>query len=148
MLQNPEILVGCSFTWITDHKGLTHLLTQKNLSSHQAWQIARYLSLTSKSNISQVWIISQQMPCLICIQMIEQAWLDHLQSTLNLIRICGVFIGCSGHFFSSFCQGRGFGHTTFASDLFSMSQSWRIASVCRSYGSRYTACGLSFHLPP
>ena len=41
MLQNPEILVGCSFTWITDHKGFTHLLTQKNLSGHQAWWIEK-----------------------------------------------------------------------------------------------------------
>ena len=36
MLQHREILVGCSFTWITDHKGFTHLLIQKNLSGHQA----------------------------------------------------------------------------------------------------------------
>ena len=36
MLQHQEILVGCSFTWITDHKGFTHLWTQKNLSGHQA----------------------------------------------------------------------------------------------------------------
>ncbi|PIL32366.1 hypothetical protein GSI_05612 [Ganoderma sinense ZZ0214-1] len=36
MRRHCDILLGCSFTWVTDHKGLIHLLKQKNLSGHQA----------------------------------------------------------------------------------------------------------------
>lgn len=36
MLRHREILLGCRFTWVTDHKGLTHLLNQRNLSGRQA----------------------------------------------------------------------------------------------------------------
>ncbi|TFY69679.1 hypothetical protein EVJ58_g270 [Rhodofomes roseus] len=36
MLRHRDILQGCDFTWVTDHKGLTHLWTQKNLSGRQA----------------------------------------------------------------------------------------------------------------
>ncbi|GBE85305.1 Retrovirus-related Pol polyprotein from transposon 17.6 [Sparassis crispa] len=36
MRRHRDILLGCHFTWVTDHKGLTHLLTQKNLSGRQA----------------------------------------------------------------------------------------------------------------
>lgn len=32
MLHYADILQGVSFQWLTDHKGLTHLLNQKNLS--------------------------------------------------------------------------------------------------------------------
>ncbi|KAL7284496.1 hypothetical protein ACG7TL_001787 [Trametes sanguinea] len=35
MLRHRDILLGCHFTWVTDHKGLTYLLTQKNLSARQ-----------------------------------------------------------------------------------------------------------------
>ncbi|PSS18923.1 hypothetical protein PHLCEN_2v3139 [Hermanssonia centrifuga] len=36
MRRHRDILLGCHFTWVTDHKGLTHLLRQKNLSARQA----------------------------------------------------------------------------------------------------------------
>ena len=36
MLRHLDILQGAHFKWVTDHKGLTHLLNQKNLSGHQA----------------------------------------------------------------------------------------------------------------
>jgi RNase H-like domain found in reverse transcriptase len=36
MLWHTDILQGVKFKWITDHKGLTHLLNQKNLSGRQA----------------------------------------------------------------------------------------------------------------
>ena len=36
MRRHRDILFGCFFTWVTDHKGLTHLLQQKNLSARQA----------------------------------------------------------------------------------------------------------------
>ncbi|OBZ62662.1 Retrovirus-related Pol polyprotein from transposon 17.6 [Grifola frondosa] len=36
MLRHRDILLGCHFTWATDHKGLLHLLKQKNLSGRQA----------------------------------------------------------------------------------------------------------------
>ncbi|KAJ2911785.1 hypothetical protein MD484_g8628, partial [Candolleomyces efflorescens] len=36
MLRFRDILQGAKFTWVTDHKGLTHLLGQKDLSGRQA----------------------------------------------------------------------------------------------------------------
>ena len=36
MLRHRDILQGCHFIWLTDHKGLTHLWHQKNLSGRQA----------------------------------------------------------------------------------------------------------------
>lgn len=36
MLRHRDILQGVHFKWITDHKGLIHLLEQKNLSGRQA----------------------------------------------------------------------------------------------------------------
>lgn len=36
MRRHRDILLGTSFTWVTDHKGLIHLLRQKNLSGRQA----------------------------------------------------------------------------------------------------------------
>lgn len=36
MLRHRDILQGAKFTWLTDHKGLIHLLNQKNVSGRQA----------------------------------------------------------------------------------------------------------------
>lgn len=36
MMRHRDILQGAKFKWITDHKGLIHLLKQKNLSGRQA----------------------------------------------------------------------------------------------------------------
>ena len=36
MLRHQDLLQGVKFKWVTDHKGLTHLLNQKNLSGRQA----------------------------------------------------------------------------------------------------------------
>ena len=36
MLRHADILQGTRFKWLTDHKGLTYLLNQKNLSGRQA----------------------------------------------------------------------------------------------------------------
>jgi len=36
MLRHQDILLGVRFKWVTDHKGLTHFLNQKNLSGRQA----------------------------------------------------------------------------------------------------------------
>ncbi|KAJ2917183.1 hypothetical protein MD484_g3247, partial [Candolleomyces efflorescens] len=36
MLRFRDILQGAKFTWVTDHKGLTHLLNQRELSGRQA----------------------------------------------------------------------------------------------------------------
>ena len=36
MLRHADILQGVNFEWLMDHKGLTHLLNQKNLSGCQA----------------------------------------------------------------------------------------------------------------
>ncbi|KAJ3475739.1 hypothetical protein NLI96_g11638 [Meripilus lineatus] len=43
MLRHRDVLLGCHFTWITDHKGLTHLWKQKNLSGRQARWIEKIL---------------------------------------------------------------------------------------------------------
>ena len=43
MLRHRDILLGCQFTWVTDHKGLTHLLQQKNLSGRQARWLEKIL---------------------------------------------------------------------------------------------------------
>jgi hypothetical protein len=44
MLRHQDILQGCRFTWITDHKGLIHLVNQKNLSGRQACWIEKISS--------------------------------------------------------------------------------------------------------
>jgi hypothetical protein len=36
MLRHHDILQGARFVWLTDHKGLVHLLNQRNLSGRQA----------------------------------------------------------------------------------------------------------------
>jgi hypothetical protein len=36
MLRHRDILQGARFVWLTDHKGLVHLLNQRNLSGRQA----------------------------------------------------------------------------------------------------------------
>jgi hypothetical protein len=44
MLRHTDLLQGVKFKWITDHKGLTHLLNQKNLSGRQAHWIEKISS--------------------------------------------------------------------------------------------------------
>ncbi|THH17415.1 hypothetical protein EUX98_g9138 [Antrodiella citrinella] len=41
MRRHRDILLGAHFTWITDHRGLTHLLSQRNLSGRQARWLER-----------------------------------------------------------------------------------------------------------
>jgi hypothetical protein len=41
MLRHQDILQGAKFTWLTDHKGLIHLLNQCNLSRRQAWWVEK-----------------------------------------------------------------------------------------------------------
>jgi hypothetical protein len=40
MLRHRDILQGTHFKWVTDHKGLIHLLNQRNLSGrqHDGWK--------------------------------------------------------------------------------------------------------------
>jgi hypothetical protein len=52
MLQHRDILQGAGFTWITDHKGLIHILKQKNLSGHQA----RWMEKISKFNFEVEYV--------------------------------------------------------------------------------------------
>ncbi|KAJ8507317.1 hypothetical protein ONZ45_g10305 [Pleurotus djamor] len=52
MLRNRDILQGAKFTWLTDHKGLIHLLNQKNLSGRQA----RWLEKISEFDYTPVYI--------------------------------------------------------------------------------------------
>jgi hypothetical protein len=44
MLRHRDILQGCKFTWVTDNKGLIHLINQKNLSGRQARWIEKISS--------------------------------------------------------------------------------------------------------
>ena len=46
MLRYQDILQGVPFQWLTDHKGLTHLLNQKNLSGRQARWLEKISSFT------------------------------------------------------------------------------------------------------
>ena len=46
------MLQGTKFKWLMDHKGLTHLLNQKNLSGHQV----RWLEKISTFNFEVVYI--------------------------------------------------------------------------------------------
>ena len=46
MLRYMDILQGISFQWLTDHKGLTHLLNQKNLSGRQARWLEKISTFT------------------------------------------------------------------------------------------------------
>jgi hypothetical protein len=48
MLRFTDILQGAQFQWLTDHKGLTHLLNQKNLSGRQARWLEKISSFTFK----------------------------------------------------------------------------------------------------
>ncbi|KAJ3514734.1 hypothetical protein NLJ89_g2201 [Agrocybe chaxingu] len=52
MLRHRDILQGVKFKWITDHKGLTHLLNQKNLSGRQA----RWLEKISSFDFEVVYV--------------------------------------------------------------------------------------------
>ena len=52
MLRYSGILLGVQFSWLTDHKGLIHLLNQKNLSGRQA----RWLDKISPFNFKVVYI--------------------------------------------------------------------------------------------
>ena len=46
MLRSADILQGAKFKWLTDHKGLTYLLNQKNLSGRQARWLEKISSFT------------------------------------------------------------------------------------------------------
>ena len=48
MLRYADILQGVPFLWLTDHKGLTHLLNQKNLSGRQARWMEKISAFTFK----------------------------------------------------------------------------------------------------
>ena len=54
MLRHADLLQGAQFQWLTqaDHKGLTHLLNQKNLSGRQA----RWLGKISSFSFTVVYI--------------------------------------------------------------------------------------------
>jgi hypothetical protein len=52
MLRHADILQGVKFRWLTDHKGLTYLLNQKNLSRRQA----RWLEKISSFAFEVVYI--------------------------------------------------------------------------------------------
>ena len=52
MLRHREILQGAKFDWITDHKGLIHLLKQRNLSGRQA----RWIEKISEFDFEVVYV--------------------------------------------------------------------------------------------
>lgn len=52
MRRHRDILLGCQFTWVTDHRGLTHLLKQKDLSPRQA----RWIEKISEFNFNVEYV--------------------------------------------------------------------------------------------
>ncbi|KAJ3499851.1 hypothetical protein NLJ89_g10053 [Agrocybe chaxingu] len=56
MLRYQDVLQGVHFKWLTDHKGLTHLLNQKNLSGRQA----RWLEKISSFDFEVVYITGSE----------------------------------------------------------------------------------------
>ena len=52
MLRHRDILQGVKFKWITDHKGLEHLLNQRNLSGRQA----RWIEKISEFDFDVVYV--------------------------------------------------------------------------------------------
>ncbi len=52
MQRHRDVLLGCVFTWVMDHKGLVHLLNQRNLSGRQA----RWMEKISEFNFSIEYI--------------------------------------------------------------------------------------------
>ncbi len=52
MLRHCDLLQGAKFKWVTDHKGLTYFLNQKNLSGRQA----RWLEKISSFNFEVVYV--------------------------------------------------------------------------------------------
>ena len=52
MLRHRDVLIGCKFTWVTDHKGLIYLLNQKNLTGRQA----RWIEKISEFNFEITYI--------------------------------------------------------------------------------------------
>ena len=46
MLRHKDILQGVPFKWVTDHKGLIHLMNQKTISGHQARWLEKISSFT------------------------------------------------------------------------------------------------------
>jgi hypothetical protein len=56
MMRYMDILQGVRFRWLTDHKGLTHLLNQKNLSGRQA----RWIEKISVFDFEVVYITGSE----------------------------------------------------------------------------------------
>jgi len=56
MLRHSDILQGTHFKWVTDHKGLTYLLNQKNLSGRQA----RWLEKISSFDFEVVYVPGEE----------------------------------------------------------------------------------------
>ncbi|CAA7257324.1 unnamed protein product [Cyclocybe aegerita] len=56
MLCHRDILQGTKFKWLTDHKGLIHLLNQKNLSGRQA----RWLEKISSFDFEVIYIAGSE----------------------------------------------------------------------------------------
>ena len=72
MLRHAYILQGIRFKWVTDHKGLTHLLKQKKISGRQACWLEKNSSfdfevvyIPSSENVlanALSWIYSNDLP--------------------------------------------------------------------------------------
>ncbi|ESK81294.1 reverse transcriptase-rnase h-integrase [Moniliophthora roreri MCA 2997] len=62
MLQYRDILQGVKFTWITDHKGLVHLMKQKNITGRQA----HWLEKMSEFDFDVVYIPGEENMVIRC----------------------------------------------------------------------------------
>ena len=150
MLRHREILVGCSFTWITDHKGLTHLLTQKNLSGRQA----RWIEKISEFDFRVEYVPG-----------VDNVLADALSRLYSNDRAGTVR---SPSEYTQFDEDGSVGSLLAAlaisSPVFVRVEALALQSLSpthsqhlnhggsplyvEAYGSRCAACGMSFHLPP
>jgi len=56
MLRHRDILQGVKFTWVTDHKSLTHILDQKGLSGRQA----RWMEHLSEFDFEVLYVLGKK----------------------------------------------------------------------------------------
>ena len=85
MLCHRDILQGVRFTWVTDHKSLTYILDQKDLSGRQVHWLERFPNLISKSCMSLVRRTYCRMCCLKCMNSTHLGQSDHMKNTFNAI---------------------------------------------------------------
>jgi hypothetical protein len=95
MLRHRDILQGAKFVWLTDHKGLVHLLNQRNLSGRQArWMEkigefdfeVKYLPGVENlllDTLSRMYAFEPLVPCEPLVSMFSMTWVMPLPKRLT-----------------------------------------------------------------